>query len=150
MYTCLYQWKQKGFRWAVGFKSTYSSHSSTRGIVIRIDLKKFSGSIWATKDRLEQKEKKKDRCYFLETLSESIPPPKNKHVMRSLSPSIYCFYVYRVKGNKWSISFIKYLWTLFSIIVSSMNCYLFEFEDICGPLHIPPLINVISIKIPML
>lgn len=89
------------------------------------------------------RKKKKDRCYFLETLSESIPPPKNKHVMRSLSPSIYCFYVYRVKGNKWSISFIKYLWTLFSIIVSSMNCYLFEFEDICGPLHIPPLINVI-------
>lgn len=65
----------------IRLKVDYSSHSSIRRIVIRIDLKKFSGSIWATKDRTVEKEKR-PVFFFLETLSESIPPPKNKHDMQ--------------------------------------------------------------------
>lgn len=85
--------------------------------------------------------RKKAGVFFSLKLYRNLSLPRKINMICSSSLSIYCFYVYRVKGDRCSISFIKYLWTLFS-------SYRFKYELLfvwvrghMRPLHIPPLIN---------
>lgn len=65
--------------------------------------------------------RKKAGVFFSLKLYRNLSLPRKINMICSSSLSIYCFYVYRVKGDRCSISFIKYLWTLFS-------SYCFKYE----------------------